>query len=326
MNKFKVGDRVKVISNSYIVSDYKSQEGYISKIQESNSRNDRIYKVDLINYTNVIDKISDKEHNKKVQLLNWFYDEELELVNESVADQVLKHINITGGNKMENKKTIYSEKIIKEIREKNNSENGNIKFGDLNAKNRKRMYHIGDIMIRGNQLNRLCELQDLSDLNLNVDCYSAMLNEKINDKSGVTEEQNNKLAEHIYKADIDRLFDADIIVGEVLSSSIGSMCEMAMLDGFKLCYEKMEDIFNSELNNDEKLTELNKLKDKLNKDIYYHSFDLRNTNLKECGWRRSHSINQLQYAFMMHSATDGDILPWEEILEKLEKRYGNYEQ
>lgn len=238
----------------------------------------------------------------------------------SQADIINRHIN--GKDKrlhMKNETTV--EKIMNEIIKNNPSNNGNIKFGNKESKDRKTMYHIGDIMLRGNQINRLCELQDLANLSLDIDCYSAMLNEKINDKSGVTEEQNNKLAEHIYRADIDRLFDADIVVGEVLNSSIGSMCEMAMLDGFKVASEKIDEILKSKKSKENKLVELEELKDKLNKDVYYHSFDLRNTNLKESGWRRSHSINQLQYAFMIHSSTDGDILTWEDILSKLEERY-----
>lgn len=220
---------------------------------------------------------------------------------------------------MENNKNTM-ENIMDLIRSDNENENGIVRFGNVESENRKTMYHIGDIMIKGNQMSRLCELQDLSYINMDVDCYSAMLNEKINDKTGVTEEQNNKLAEHIYKADIDRLFDADIIVGEVLHSSIGSLCEVAMVDGFKFISEKMDEILKSDCEN--KIEEIQKLSDKLKKDIYYHSFDLRNTDLNEKSWRRSHSINQLLYGFIMHSATDKDLLTWDEILEKIEERYG----
>lgn len=299
--RFKKGDEVIVVKNNL--------DGFYDN---------------LIGKIGFITKVDEEDHELTYELLDqWFSENELELVEKSVSDQMLHHIHDRKGDElhMENKKQTTVEKIMQQIRENNLSDNGNIQFGDVEHYDRKKLYHIGDIMLRGNQINRLCELQDLSNLNLNIDCYSAMLNEKINDKSGVTEEENNKLAEHIYQADIDRLFDADIVVGEVLSSSIGSMCEMAMLDGFKFASEKMEEILRSGKSNEEKLIEFKKLKNKLNKDIYYHSFDLRNTNLKESGWRRSHSINQLQYAFMMHSATDGDILTWEDILDKLEKRY-----
>lgn len=290
MNKYKVGDKVRVINGNGSWHDY------------------------LIGATGVIDEVTIGElYRVKFDVdFVWWIEDELELVEseldkwnkKSEADKIMSHL-IKKEEKIHMEKETTVDKIIGDIRQNNPSCNGNVKFGDVNATNRKTMCHIGDIMVRGNQINRLCELQDLANLNLNIDCYSAMLNEKINDKSGVTEEENNKLAEHIYKADIDRLFDANIIVGEVLASSIGSMCEMAMLDGFKLVSEKMSKILNNkDMNNFEMLAELEKLKNKLNKDIYYHSFDLRNTNLKESGWRRSHSINQLQYAFMMHSAVD----------------------
>lgn len=215
----------------------------------------------------------------------------------------------------------YASKMMSEIRKSNPSENGNVEFGNVNAANRKKCYHVGDIMLKGNQMARLSEIQDIADLNLDIDCYSAMLNEKINDKSGVTEEENNKLAEHILQADVDRLFDADIIVAEALHSSIGSLCELGILHGWQTASEKMDGILNSNTSKEEKLVALEKLKDKMNKDTYIHSWDLRNTNLRESGWRRSHSINQLLYAMIMRLATDGDILQWEDILNKLEERY-----
>lgn len=290
--KFKIGDKVKCVRNLW--KNGSDQIGTIFEIKT----------IELDDEQRIIYSQNDI----------FFLEDELEKYSET--DIINNHIN-----NERNSLTTTVDKIINEIRENNPNINGNVKFGDVSADNRKSMYHIGDIMLRGNQINRLCELQDLSNLNLNIDCYSAMLNEKINDKSGLTEEQNNKLAEHIYKADIDRLFESDIIVGEILHSSIGSICEMAMLDGFKFVSEKMEEILNEDGSDEYKLIEIEKLKNKLNKDIYYHSFDLRNTDLKESGWRRSHSINQLLYAFMMHSATDKDILTWEEILKKLKERY-----
>lgn len=290
--KFKVGDKVKCVRNLW--------KGGSDKIGEKFE----IREIDLDDEQGIIYSHDDI----------FFLEDELEKYSET--DVIYNHLN-----NEKNSLATTVDKIINEIRGNNPNINGNVKFGDVSADNRKSMYHIGDIMLRGNQINRLCELQDLSNLNLNIDCYSAMLNEKINDKSGLTEEQNNQLAEYIYKADIDRLFESDIIVGEILHGSIGSICEMAMLDGFKFVSEKIDEILSKNGSDEFKLIEIEKLKNKLNKDIYYHSFDLRNTDLKESGWRRSHSINQLLYAFIMHSATDKNILTWEEILKKLKERY-----
>ena len=168
---------------------------------------------------------------------------------------------------------------------------------------------------------RMCEIEDLKELDLDFDIYSAMLNKKINDKSGVTEEENNKLAEHILKADVDRLFDAEVIIAEALHSSIGSLCELGILHGWQTASEKIDEILNKETSTTQKIIEIKELKEKMNKDIYIHSWDLRTTDLKESKWRRSHSINQLLYGMIMRLATDKDILSWEDILNKLEERY-----
>lgn len=212
-------------------------------------------------------------------------------------------------------------KLQDQFRSSNTREDGMINLGDKSSNDRKSCYHVGDIMMRSAQMLRMCEIEDLKELDLNFDIYSAMLNKKINDKSGVTEEENNKLAEHILQADVDRLFDADVIIAEALHSSIGSLCELGILHGWQTASEKLDEILTKNTTTTEKIVEIQELKDKMNKDVYVHSWDLRTTDLNEAKWRRSHSINQLLYGMIMRLATDGDILPWEEILNKLEERY-----
>lgn len=219
-------------------------------------------------------------------------------------------------------KNTTDRKLQEQFRSSNKREDGIVNLGNLESNNRKNIYHIGDIMLRSAQMLRMCEIEDLKELDLDFDIYSAMLNKGINDKTGVTEEQNNKLAEHILQADVDRLFDAEVIIAEALHSSIGSLCELGILHGWQTASEKMEAILNNtEMTTTERLAEMKHLQEKMNKDCYIHSWDLRTTDLKESKWRRSHSVNQLLYALIMRLATDGDILPWEEILEKLEERY-----
>lgn len=218
-------------------------------------------------------------------------------------------------------KNTTDRKLQEQFRSNNKREDGIVNLGDTSSQNRKSCYHVGDIMLRSAQMLRMCEIEDLKELDLDFDIYSAMLNKKINDKSGVTEEENNKLAEHILKADVDRLFDADVIIAEALHSSIGSLCELGILHGWQTASEKIDEILNKETSTTQKIIEIKELKEKMNKDIYIHSWDLRTTDLKESKWRRSHSINQLLYGMIMRLATDKDILSWEDILNKLEERY-----
>ena len=218
-------------------------------------------------------------------------------------------------------KNTTDRKLQEQFRSNNKREDGIVNLGDTSSQNRKSCYHVGDIMLRSAQMLRMCEIEDLKELDLDFDIYSAMLNKKINDKSGVTEEENNKLAEHILKADVDRLFDAEVIIAEVLHSSIGSLCELGILHGWQTASEKIDEILNKETSTTQKIIEIKELKEKMNKDIYIHSWDLRTTDLKESKWRRSHSINQLLYGMIMRLATDKDILSWEDILNKLEERY-----
>ena len=218
-------------------------------------------------------------------------------------------------------KNTTDRKLQEQFRSTNNREDGIVNLGNISSDNRKSCYHVGDIMLRSAQMLRMCEIEDLKELDLDFDIYSAMLNKSINDKSNVTEEENNKLAEHILKADVDRLFDADVIIAEALHSSIGSLCELGILHGWQTASEKIDEILNKETTTTEKLLEIKELKNKMDKDIYIHSWDLRTTDLNESKWRRSHSINQLLYGMIMRLATDGDILSWEDILNKLEGRY-----
>ncbi len=59
-------------------------------------------------------------------------------------------------------------------------------------------------MTRGSNLAREEEYQIITGLNLeDVDIYSPVKNKSINDKTNVTVEQNNKLAERIVAADAE---------------------------------------------------------------------------------------------------------------------------
>ena len=60
----------------------------------------------------------------------------------------------------------------------------------------------GDIMTHGSNLARQYEYDKFIEAKIPVDIYSPIMNKSINDKSNVTEEENNCLAEKIVAADV----------------------------------------------------------------------------------------------------------------------------
>ena len=90
----------------------------------------------------------------------------------------------------------------------------------------------GDIMTHGSQLARQEECDKMDAAGLKVQYYSPAQNKSINDKSNMTEEQNNCLAEKITAADIERLWNSDFAVMCTEQSAIGTMCELGCLYGW----------------------------------------------------------------------------------------------
>ena len=86
----------------------------------------------------------------------------------------------------------------------------------------------GDIMTYGSNLARQEEYDKFKEANIPGEIYSPVQNKSINDKSNMTEEENNHLAEKICKADIDRLWNSDYTVLCPEQSAIGTMCEMGV--------------------------------------------------------------------------------------------------
>lgn len=183
----------------------------------------------------------------------------------------------------------------------------------------------GDIMSFGSNLARQYEYDKFNELGLDVEVYSPVKNKSINDKNSVTEEENNKLAEKITEADIERLWNSDFVVMSPEQSAIGSMCETGCLFGWKWMAQKLLDIVNNG-EGDEQDT-LNHLVEEIkriaNKKDFFHYFDIRNTQLNEKGWRRSFSINQLLYGMVLYTAVNGDFESFGDIMNHLVEMYGS---
>lgn len=192
----------------------------------------------------------------------------------------------------------------------------------------------GDIMTHGSQLARQEECDKMDAAGLKVQYYSPAQNKSINDKSNMTEEQNNCLAEKITAADIERLWNSDFAVMCTEQSAIGTMCELGCLFGWKYMADRLmevlskigtpEDFEKSQLIRSEGCIALfNEIYRIANKNIFAHYFDIRTNHLNEKDWRRSFSINQLLYGMILECTKDRKLHEnFDSVLEELKKLYG----
>ena len=184
----------------------------------------------------------------------------------------------------------------------------------------------GDIMSFGSNLARQYEYDKFIEMGLPVDVYSPVQNKSINDKSNMTEEENNHLAEKITAADIERLWNSDFVVMCPEQSAIGSLTETGCLFGWKYMTDRLLEMVKEKEEDgktvvgiyDDLIAEIKRINDK---DIYCHYFDIRTNHLNEKDWRRSFSINQLLYGMILYMEKYGDIETFEEILEHLKDEY-----
>lgn len=202
----------------------------------------------------------------------------------------------------------------------------------------------GGIMTHGENLAREEEYEKFKEANIPGTIYSPVQNKSINNKSNMTEEENNVLAEKIVAADIDRLWNSDYTVMCPEQSAIGTMCEMAVLYAWKYMAEQIltsiknvsdnekEKLKNEPFSSEEKAdiianTIFHKIYEiadnQYNKKNYAHYFDIRTNHLNEKDWRRSFSINQMLYGMILYATTDHTLHnSFDEILPLLQKEYG----
>ena len=187
----------------------------------------------------------------------------------------------------------------------------------------------GDIMTHGSNLARQEEYDKFKAAGIPGEVYSPVQNKSINDKSNMTEEENNHLAEKICEADIERLWNSDYTVLCPEQSAIGTMCEMGVLYGWKYMANKLKDIINKGYTEEvdyefilEALeSEINKILEQKN---YAHYFDIRTNHLNEKDWRRSFSINQMLYGMILAATADNTLHnSFDEILPILQEQFKN---
>ena len=187
----------------------------------------------------------------------------------------------------------------------------------------------GDIMTYGSNLAREEEYEKFKKASIPGSVYSPVQNKSINDKSNMTEEENNVLAEKIVAADVERLWNSDYTVLCPEQSAIGTMCEMGILYGWKYMAEKLLEIYKQcateevpwEVLGERVVDEIFRILEKKN---YAHYFDIRTNHLNEKDWRRSFSINQFLYGIILAATADGTLHnSFDEILPILKEKYEN---
>lgn len=174
-------------------------------------------------------------------------------------------------------------------------------------------YLAGDIMSRGSALQREEEYNEFINSGIAAEVYSPIMNKSINDKTSVTVEENNKLAEAIVGADTERLWNSDIVVMEPIQHAIGTMCELGILFGWKYLCEQLKGKTEEEIRE-----ELERIS---NKEIYCHYYDLRTNHLPEIDFRRSFGINQFLYGLVLYTAQNNDFMSFEDIIKELQEKY-----
>ncbi|MBS5596877.1 nucleoside 2-deoxyribosyltransferase [Peptostreptococcus sp.] len=157
---------------------------------------------------------------------------------------------------------------------------------------KKFVYIASDIMSTGAQ-HEISLIEEVLD-ELGFDYYSARKNSQINDKTNVTVEENNKLAEKIVEQDTDRIKKADIIIFNIKSHALGTLAELGQVWG---------------LNNNG-----------MGKKCFFLYDDIRRTDLPETSDRRSWSINQYIYGLVLAlSEGRGFLRDLDELKRELKK-------
>lgn len=180
----------------------------------------------------------------------------------------------------------------------------------------KQVYILGDMLRKGSILLREYEAKVFRALDIPL--YSAIEQKDINDKTGVTEEQNNKLAERIVKKDSQAIRESSLIIAETDNNNIGSCVEIGSIFEFNWWHDNMSKLVEQ--------NDINGIKEFLErypkKEIYFHTTDIRHTQLNEKGYRRSFSFNQYLVGTCLALNPDG-ILTFRDIIKKIIDKHIN---
>lgn len=165
----------------------------------------------------------------------------------------------------------------------------------------KTVYIGGDMLKKGSQLMRNKEKGDL--INLGFSIYSPLEDKEINDKTNQTAEGNASLATKIFDKDTKGMLAADVLIFDVDNDHVGTTTEVGQWAMVHRLAKHTDDELIQEL---------------VKKPIFFHSTDIRATDIPEVGFSRSFSINQYLNGAIQEVNPLG-VMTWEEILEHLTK-------
>lgn len=180
----------------------------------------------------------------------------------------------------------------------------------------KMIYSGGDMLKLGSQLMKNKENEELTELGFKV--YSPQDDKEINDKTNQTKESNDKLAEKIFAKDTKGILESDILIFEVDNNNVGTttevgQCAQKELEHLLSIQHLHADLHNLSLH---ELTTFPGREKYFLKKYFFHSYDVRRTNIPEEGDRRSWSLNQYLNGALQFLNPNG-IMSWDEIKDEL---------
>lgn len=168
------------------------------------------------------------------------------------------------------------------------------------------IYVGGDMLKRGSQLLREEEKAMLRAEGFNV--YAPQDDKSINDKSAHTKESNANLATRIFNKDTDAMMEADILIFEVDNNNVGTSVEVGQWAMVHYLAKLPE------FKDNKQIQEL------ASKPIFFHTTDIRDTDIEESGINRSHSYNQYLVGALIEANPLG-VMPFDELVDYLVKHY-----
>lgn len=181
-------------------------------------------------------------------------------------------------------------------------------------------YLLGDGLKKGNQMLRKQERDAIHEIG-KYDLFNPW-EQPINDKS------KSPTAEMIFVADTEAILKSEVIVADCDNDSVGSTTEIGMIWGLNYMIEELEKIvistymagavpFPQEVIHQSIGEQVEKLLERIpKKKVYWHTSDIRHTQIPEKGLRRSFSMNQFLYGCLLD--VSGEEKTFDEILKELE--------
>lgn len=166
---------------------------------------------------------------------------------------------------------------------------------------KKTVYVGGDCLMVGSQMLRDWEKEQIKKLGFDV--YVPQDDKEINDKTNQSVESNNDLPKRIFDKDTTGMINADILIFDMANTSVGTVAEVGQWAMIHRMLQYTADPYIEKL---------------ASKPIFFHSSDVRDTDIPESGYHRSIGYN----AYMLGSCYEcnpNGIQTWDEIMGELKE-------